>query len=588
MRRFFSSFSILLLLGTASLHADSRSADQRLEALAREFWHTEMETHPTWATNLGVPGGDHRLQDNSPEAIARHRADLRELREEAARIRPESLSPARRITRDVLLDNLDGEIRRYLCRGELWRVDQMYGPQVSLLSLPETTRVDTPARARDYRRRLESMAGYIDQHIANLRAGLEDGLVAPRVNVLRVIGQLHDLIARPLEEDPLVEAAEGLPENWSEARRSAHRERLIQVVRDEIRPAFRRYLDFLAAEVLPRARRVPGLQAMPGGERCYRELVRRHTTLDLSPAEIHETGLAEMASVHEEMRAIADDLFPGRSLGQVLEDLRRDPKLAFDTREAIVAKAEAAVGRAWEALPRAFHRRPDAPVRVKAMEPHAEKDAPMAYYRRPSADGSRPGTYYVNTYEPATRPRYTAEVLAFHEAVPGHHLQIALAQEQEGIPAFQRHSGPTAFVEGWALYAERVGDEMGLYSSELDRLGMLSFEAWRAGRLVVDTGIHTLGWSREEAIDYLRRNTAASLPNISNEVDRYINIPGQALAYKLGQLEILALRRRAEESLGPSFDLREFHRRVLRNGAIPLPVLEREIEAWIREAGARR
>jgi len=312
-------------------------------------------------------------------------------------------------------------------------------------------------------------------------------------------------------------------------------------------------------------------------------LVCSHTTLDIPAGEIHEIGLREGARIRAEMEGLSRDLFPGRTLEEVLEALRCDPAQGFATRDEVEAKARSAVERAQAALPRAFSLLPQAPCIVKRLEEHVERDAPMAYYRGPAADGSRPGTYYVNTHLPEKRLRAIAEALAFHEAVPGHHLQISIAQELRGIPEIQKHSGATSYIEGWALYAERLADEMGLYSGDLDRLGMLSFDAWRSARLVVDTGIHALGWDRDRAIAYMLANTISSRPDIENEVDRYIVWPGQALSYKLGQLEVFRLRRLAEERLGARFDLREFHRRLLENGAVPLPVLRDGIQAWVGE-----
>jgi uncharacterized protein (DUF885 family) len=320
---------------------------------------------------------------------------------------------------------------------------------------------------------------------------------------------------------------------------------------------------------------------MPNGAECYRARIRRHTSRDDAPQRIHELGLSEMARIRAEMETLSAVLFPGKKLEDVLTMLRDDMKYGFTTRDEVERAAVTAVERARARLPEVFSVLPKAPVVVERLEAHAEKDSPMAYYRHASLDGKRPGAYLVNTYMPEERPRYTAEVLAFHEAVPGHHLQVSIAQELEGLPDFQKNAGTTAFVEGWALYTERLCDEMGLYSGDLDRLGMLSFDAWRAARLVVDTGMHSLGWTRQQAIDYMVANTASTVPDITNEIDRYITWGGQALAYKIGQVEILRLRERAKRELGDAFDLREFHRRVLRNGAVPLGVLAEEIERWI-------
>ena len=288
------------------------------------------------------------------------------------------------------------------------------------------------------------------------------------------------------------------------------------------------------------------------------------------------------------MEALAGRTIGSRSRAEAIARLRGDPALQFTTREEVHAKAEEALARAAAAIPGWFGRLPRAACVVVDMPPHEEEHNTIAYYRQPAEDGSRPGQYYLNTSHPETRPRYEAEVLAYHESIPGHHLQIAIGQELEGLPAFRRHLGPTAFFEGWGLYTERLADEMGLYAGDLDRIGVLSFDAWRASRLVVDTGMHAMGWTRSQAIDYMLEHTALAPNNIGNEVDRYISMPGQALAYKTGQLELLRLRAEARERLGAAFDIRAFHDTVLENGAIGLTTLGEIVDAWIGRTTAGR
>lgn len=317
---------------------------------------------------------------------------------------------------------------------------------------------------------------------------------------------------------------------------------------------------------------------VPGGEATYRALARAHTSLDLSPERVHAIGLDEIARIDDEFIRLGSELLGTDDLDSTLTTLREDPALHFSTREEIAETARASLARANSAVPEWFGRLPKAPCEVVVMPAHEEKHSTIAYYREPSPDGSRPGQYFINTYAPETRPRYEAETLAFHESVPGHHLQIAIAQELDHIPDFRRFLGSTAFVEGWGLYTERLAEEMGLLSSEMDRFGVLSFDAWRASRLVVDTGMHALGWTRQRAIDFMRAHTALGDNNITNEVDRYIAWPGQALAYKLGQLEILRLRSEARERQGERFEISRFHDAVLGEGAPALPVLRRIVE----------
>jgi uncharacterized protein (DUF885 family) len=338
--------------------------------------------------------------------------------------------------------------------------------------------------------------------------------------------------------------------------------------------------------VLPHARpqERPGIAHLPGGLECYHRLIRVHTSLDLTPDELHATGLREVERIDGELAALGARVLGAAGLPAILARLRTDPALYFQTRDEVEATAAAALAKAKQAIAGWFGILPRAGCEVARMGEHEEQHSTIAYYRQPAADGSRPGRYYVNTSAPHTRPRYEAEALAYHEAIPGHHLQIAIAQELTGVPEFRKHTGATAFVEGWALYAERLADEMGLYSGDLDRIGVLSYDAWRACRLVVDTGMHAKGWTRRQAIDFMLAHTALAENNVVNEVDRYITWPGQALAYKTGQLELLRLRADAQRRLGARFDVKAFHDAVLGNGAVALGPLREAVEAHVARA----
>jgi len=399
--------------------------------------------------------------------------------------------------------------------------------------------------------------------------------------VERVLDELAAVEARPTDGWNLVLLAKDLPAEWSVAEREELQQELRDAVDKSLRPAFTRYAKFLQGEVLPVARPQDkvGLVNLPGGMDAYRQLVRLHTSLDLAPERIHKVGQQEVDRIDQEMTVLGQKVLGTDDHAAILHRLREDPALHFTSREEIEAKAQDTLKRAQAATPQWFGIQPRARCEVARMEAHEEQHSTIAYYRQPAVDGSRAGRYYINTWAAETRPKYEAEALAFHEAVPGHHLQITIAQELTGIPEFRKHVGCTAFVEGWGLYTERLANEMGLYSSDLDRLGMLSFDSWRACRLVVDTGMHALGWSRQQAIDYMLAHTALAENNIVNEVDRYISWPGQALAYKLGQLEILRLRQRCKDRDPEHFDIKRFHDAVLRNGAVTLPVLQKVVEA---------
>ena len=554
-----------------------------LGALADEYWQGNLEAGPEGATLLGDHRFDDRLSDNSPQGIAREEERLRALLERLAAIDPAGLTAPDRITHAALEEELEGYLTLAPCRMYEWTVSTRYGPHIQFANLAELTPLPRVDDGRNMLGRYRAMTSYIDRTIAHLRVGLESGRVAPRHSIEIALRQLEELLASPVEEWPLAKPATLPLEGWDEANRSAFRGALRQIVRDDVRPALERYRHLLRAELLPRGRddAHAGIVHVPGGLECYDRIVKSYTTLPLSAADVHAFGLEEVARLRSELQALGARSLGTGDVAEIQRRLRSDPTLHFETRDEVEAKARAALARAGAAIPRWFGRLPKAPCEVIRVPDYEERDTTIAYYRQPVPDGSRPGYYYINTYAPETRPRYEAEVLAYHESIPGHHLQLAIAQELAGLPEFRKHEGSTAFVEGWGLYTERLADEMGLYSSDVDRLGVLSFDLWRAGRLVVDTGIHAEGWSRQRAIDYMVDNTLLAENNVENEVDRYINWPGQALAYKIGQREILRLRAEARAALGGRFDIRRFHDTVLENGALSLPALRRAVEDWI-------
>jgi len=552
-----------------------------LAALATEAWDGTLAAQPIVATSIGDRRFDDRLSDNRPEAEAAERRRLAYLLERARAFPEAGLDPSERITRTALVAYLEMELD--LATAELghWTIDPLDGPQVMFLNLPSFQPVETPADGARMLERWRAMGPWVDQHGANVLSSLAEGRVSPEGPVRSVVDELDELLDRPVEAWPLLDPARVERPDWSEAERRRFATSLGSIVGAEIRPAFARYRDLLVERVLPKARpnERPGLVAVPGGEEAYRRVVRAHTSLELTPTEIHAIGLAEVARIDAELDAAAGRALGTTDRGAALERLRHDPALHFADPAEVLATATAALARADVAIPDWFGRLPRVACEVVEMGAHEAKHSTIAYYLPPAEDGSRPGRYYLNTTAPETRPRYEAETLAFHEAVPGHHLQIAIAQELTDLPAFRRHAGSTAFVEGWGLYTERLSEEMGLYSGDLDRIGIASYDGWRACRLVVDTGMHALGWSRDQAIGYMLEHTALAENNIVNEVDRYITWPGQALAYKLGQLEIHRLREEARERLGPRFDVRAFHDAVLSNGALPLTSLRGVVEA---------
>jgi uncharacterized protein (DUF885 family) len=612
--------------------------DPALAQLCTDVWEDWMASFPTWATYLGDPRHHGELTDNSPAGIDARAARTRDFLRRHARIDAAQLDSTDRVTWALLGEDLDWTLERIDLDLVSWNLSARGGPQVDFLSLAADQPIGTWEERRQFVERWKLMDGRIRQQSYHLQRGLRYDRVASHKAVSDVIAELDAILDTHPMDSPLVEPALGggtwvhlgpddtlsriAFEHLGDATRAdelSHlnqhlqdgptlargtrvlipakddplnmRERgrflaaVLTTVDDRIYPAYGEYRRVLSEKILPAARGDdrPGLVWLDGTGATYAALARHHTGLDLTPQEIHDIGLEEVGLVRAEIEELGGSTLGVSTIAELRARLEGDPDLHFRTRTEVEVAAREAVARAEAALPAWFDRLPGSSCEVVRIPPHEEERTTIAYYRGPAADGSRPGRYYVNTFRPHTRTRFDAEVLAFHEAVPGHHLQIALAQELGDLPLVRRHGGSTAFVEGWALYTERLSDEMGLYTGDLDRLGMLSFDAWRAARLVVDTGIHQLGWTRSDAVRYLTENTLLTTDNIENEVDRYIATPGQALAYKLGQREILALRAEARERLGASFDIAEFHDRVLGQGAVPLGVLRAQIEQWLDE-----
>ncbi|HHO51933.1 MAG TPA: DUF885 domain-containing protein [Deltaproteobacteria bacterium] len=554
-----------------------------LRMLVADRWEATLARHPTWASELGDRRFDDQLFDASLPA---HSAWLR--REQGWALRASTLpdaalSPSDRLTRDLMLEELRTSLALEVCRLHLWSLSPRGNALVWANHLAEAPRLETPGDIASLLARYRALPTLIEDQAANLKIGHAEGRIGNAASLERVIAMIEAQLALPVEEDPLfapaVDADAGLdqPEGWRGALRST--------IEQEIRPALEGYLEVVRSELLPDARSGDqiGLHALPDGDACYDALIRSHTTTDEGADALHALGLASLESIHGEIRALGERVLGTGDPQEIFEQLRTDPQLRFETSGEVQATAEAALARAQGALPGWFGRLPRAECVVEPVPDYLAPYTTVAYYQPARPDGTRPGTYFVNVLDPQTRPRYEAEVLAFHESIPGHHLQIAIAQELDELPLFRRHGSITAFVEGWGLYAERLADEMGLYSGDLDRMGMLSFDAWRAARLVVDTGIHARGWSRAEAEAFLMENTPLAQNNVINEVDRYINTPGQALAYKVGQLEILAIRARAEAALGDSLELAAFHDAILDDGPLPLALLAERMDTWIAE-----
>lgn len=560
-------------------------------ALARvsdEYWRERLRVSPLWATYLGDRSRDADLHDPSDVEHERHLAALRGFRAQLGRIDRAKLGEQERITADVLDLELSNALELEVCRERLWTIDPLNGPQVTFPELPSYHTVKDEKNARDLGLRYRAMKKWYEQHAANLRRGVAGKRVAPRIVIEKVRVQLDGQLAIPPEKSPYyADAVKGFPAEWSPDVRASVEKELLASVKEGVYPGLQAFRDVIVKELLPAARDTIAVTAMPDGAACYEARVRASTGTAKTPDELHQLGLDEVARIRAEMTAIIRSGRGGTDVRWFLDELKKRPEQYLKSEEQLLDYNRALVKRATDALPRAFTRLPKTPIELKPIEAFRAKESPAGYYYNAPKDGSRPAYYYLNTHDPASRPLYNMAALAFHEAVPGHHLQIALANENEALPEFQRQLGQTAFVEGWALYSEGLAGELGLYLTREEKLGALGYESWRAVRLVVDTGMHAKGWSRDKALRYFLENTTHSEGEAIAEIDRYITWPGQALAYKVGQLEIRAMRADAEKALGPKFDLRAFHDRLLSHGAVPMTTARRDIEAWIAETKAK-
>lgn len=552
---------------------------QLAELLERQ-WAEYLRAYPTNATQQGVHTYDDRLDDISIRAELAWRVNRLNWRRDAARLRGLDASDA--LTKALFVEEQKSGTETDVCKMSEWNISARGNAFGFASSLPEVHPVVAVADGNNLLARYRALPDYFGQSEANLRRGGRDGLYANAESVRLVIAMVDAELARPISEWGVMVPAKEAHDNWSAADLAAFRAELGTLTDGELRKAFQHYRDFLAKEILPFARddAHAGLGGLPNGSACYKALIHAHTTLDKSPEELHATGLSELDRIHGEMKRLGTKLFGTDDLAKIFARLRTDPELHFSTAEQVEAKATSALAKARASIPRFFGRLPKADCIVSPIPEHEAPYTTIAYYWPAVPGGEKPGAYFVNTYAPETRPRFEAEVLAFHESIPGHHLQIAIAQELDEVPEFRKDLGATAFVEGWALYTERLADEMGLYEGDLDRMGMYGFDAWRASRLVVDTGLHAMGWSREKAVQFMLANTALAENNIRNEVDRYLTDPGQALAYKTGQLEIWRLRHEAETKMGSKFDLPGFHDVVLGAGPVSLPILAARVHAW--------
>lgn len=535
-----------------------------------------FDIEPLWPVIVGIDPARTQLGDVTEEGEARHIAALERLVERARALDVAELSDQERVTRDVIIDQARARIAQLQSRMVEFTISDLFvAPAASLLTLLPMVPVATPEQGSAQLDRLAAIPAYLDQVAERHRAGVAAGRT-PVAHLVRAAAEHLDRYLAAPGDDPL------LRQDPPDSNFASRRQRLLA---DVVRPAFARYRDVLRSELLEHGRPDdrPGVCHLPDGDAGYAALVRVHTTTERDPGELHATGLDCIERLAEEYAVLGRRVFGTGDLGEIFSRLRTDPALRWRDADELLDTARAAITRAEREAPNWFGRIPPQPWVVEPVPAAEAPGAPAAYYLQPSVDGTRPGTYFANTHEVTERFRHTSEVTAFHEVIPGHHFQLSAALNLADLPLLRRISDFNAYSEGWGLYTERLADEMGLYSDDVARLGMLSMDSVRAGRLVVDTGLHAKGWSRQQAIDFLERNTPMARVEIVAEVDRYIAYPGQALSYMVGRLEIQRVRAEAERALGERFDIRAFHDLVLGVGAVPLTVLEDVVRVWVRD-----
>ncbi|MGA8274073.1 MAG: DUF885 family protein [Candidatus Sulfotelmatobacter sp.] len=553
---------------------------QQLLSLFDEEWQYELRTNPESATMLGDNRYNDRLSDNSPEFFHSDTEQRRGFLARFEAIDPAGFSRQDALSRDLMIRRLRQEIEGAQFKPWEMPVNQMGGLHLDLPELVSLTPFNTASDYDNYLARLHQMPHVFDQVTANMRQGMRDGLMPPRYLLEKVAAEAEDIASKTGENSPFATPVKEFPAVVTAPEQKRLGDAVLAAIAEQIIPSYQHFAAFVRNEYAPHGRTDPGVWALPDGAARYRFEIRRITTTDKTPEEIHALGLKQIDEIEAEMLALAHKL-GFKDLASLNQHIKNDRHF-YATSGQQVLDLYAGYARGMEPeLPKLFGHLPKSKLAAIPMEASRSENAVPADYSEGTADGSRPGHINVNEWDPEHRLVLNIEAIAYHEGIPGHHLQLSLAQEMENLPEFRRHADYTAFVEGWALYAERLGKEVGRYQDPYSDYGRLENEMWRAIRLVIDTGVHEKHWSREQMVEYFHRYTAMDEPNVQSEVDRYIAWPGQALAYKLGQLEILKLREEARQKLGGKFDIRAFHDEVLGNGALPLDVLDSEVNTWI-------
>ncbi|HBH61510.1 MAG TPA: DUF885 domain-containing protein, partial [Nitrospiraceae bacterium] len=552
-----------------------------------EYWEYVLQHNPTFATYIGDHRYNDALEDLSEGALSAQNGYFKDLLVKTEKVDEDMLTDGNSLNRTLLVNTLTNNIEMFRHRTHYLPLDHMQGLHIDFPQIIEFHPFNTQKDIDDYLSRLTAFPSRIDQLIGLLQKGSAHHITAFKKIIEHVLMQVETFTNYAPEDSPLFSPVRKMKDGFPAQDIEDTGSRVKQAISSAVTPAYKKLQEYLRNEYIRHCREKEGIWSLPDGSDMYRFYVKYHTTTDLSPEEIHETGRREVERIRGEIVALMKSLGCGGSLRECAAYVKGKRELYPRSAEEIMQGYRDILARMDTMLPDYFGRLPRATYDLREIETYREQAAPAAYYYPPPGDFSRPGYFYVNTYNPEQRPTFDMEALACHEAVPGHHLQIAIMQELKDIPDFRRYGGSTAFIEGWALYAEKLSKEMGFYQDVFSEYGRLNNEIWRAARLVVDTGLHFYKWGRDETIQYCRENTGLEEHEIGVEVDRYIAMPGQALAYKTGELKIIQLREEAEKSLGPDFDIKEFHDRLLEHGALPLYILDRMMKEWMERTNRK-
>ena len=558
-----------------------KSESEKFHELLSEQWEKGIVRNPEWASSLGDNRFNHKLNDTSYETILKRQDETRELQEIVKKIDQSKLSEDDQLNYDLYLHGIEKQIEGFQFLSYLIPIDQMGGIQIGFAGISNYMPFNNVKDYENYLARMRAFPTKLDQTIDLMKRGVKVGWAPPKIILGSVPDQISAQYGKPIDESPLYKPFNEFPESIPSEEQTRLIDEMISVLTEYVYPAYETLYSYFVESYLPSCGESIACKDFPNGDVYYKYQIKSYTTTDLTAEEIHQIGLGEVDRIRAEMKKVINMTEFNGSFDEFLTFLRSDSQFYFTSEEELLNEYRMICKKADAELPKFFGLLPRLPYGVKPIPDYQAPAAPTAYYYSGSQEAGRAGFFMANTYRLETRPKYEMEALSIHEAVPGHHLQITLAQELDNIPKFRRYGGYTSFVEGWGLYSEKLAEEMGFYEDPYSKFGQLTYEMWRACRLVVDTGMHALGWTRQEAIDYMLSNTAKTENDVTVEIDRYIAWPGQALAYKIGELKIRELRSKAEKEMGDNFNIRDFHDVVLGNGAVPLDILEKHVIEYI-------